>query len=131
MIVSRARAKSARTAQIGCRAKSRRDRGKVAFNDMPGGEDRRSRTDQRGASLSSTQQHRNCTHDRQILTEDAHQRLKGLRCSARCSAANSSYDATSSIPQAGPTELANERTGIGAFTEKSCVAAGVTLPHGG
>jgi len=42
----------------------------IAFNEMPQPQDRRPRTSQRSASPSSTQQHRNCTHDRQIVTDD-------------------------------------------------------------
>jgi hypothetical protein len=41
---------------------------KIAFNDMPRDKDRQPRTSQRGASLSSTQQHHNGTHDRQRVT---------------------------------------------------------------
>jgi hypothetical protein len=42
----------------------------IAFNDMPQATDRRPRTDQRNSRLSSTQQHRNCTHDRQRVLDD-------------------------------------------------------------
>jgi hypothetical protein len=42
----------------------------IAFNDMPRDTDRRPRTDQHNASLSSTQQHRNCTYDRQTVLDD-------------------------------------------------------------
>ena len=42
----------------------------IALNDMSHATDCRPRTDQRSASLSSTQQHRNRTHDRQRVFDD-------------------------------------------------------------
>ena len=41
----------------------------IAFTDMPRDKYRQPRTSQRGASLSSTQQHHDGTHDRQRVTD--------------------------------------------------------------